>query len=58
MVERSRTLADKQKLTNEELDAVLQFSQGLYNGLGGYSFFATPLPQETKIKMHESIKKH
>ena len=42
-------MAEKQKLTNEELDAVLQFSQGLYNGLGGYSFFATPFTQNQNL---------
>ena len=42
-------MADKQKLTNEELDTVLQFSQGLYNGLGGYSFFATPFTQNQNL---------
>lgn len=42
-------MAEKQKLTNDELDAVLQFSQGLYNGLGGYSFFATPFTQNQNL---------
>ena len=33
-------------LSNEQLDSVLQFSQGLYNGFsGGYGFFATPYSQ-------------
>jgi hypothetical protein len=33
-------------LSNEQLDSVIQFSQGLYNGFnGGYGFFATPYSQ-------------
>ena len=35
-------------LSAQELDSVLQFSQGLYNnfnGYGGYSIFATPYTQ-------------
>ena len=33
-------------LSEEQLDSVIQFSQGLYNGLnGGYGFFANPYSQ-------------
>ena len=33
------------QLSSSQLDSVLQFSQGLYNGLSGYSIFATPYSQ-------------
>ena len=37
---------NKTMLTSQELDSVLQFSQGLYNGFSnGYGFFANPYSQ-------------
>ena len=42
-------MSEKEKLTKEELDTVLQFSQGLYNGFSGYGFFATPFTQNQNL---------
>lgn len=36
---------EKKMLSAQELDSVLQFSQGLYNNFNGYSFFANPYSQ-------------
>ena len=36
---------EKNMLSKQELDSVLQFSQGLYNNFIGYPFFATPYTQ-------------
>ena len=36
-------------LSSDQLDSVLQFSQGLYNGLNGFSMFATPYSQYNNL---------
>ena len=43
-------MSAKKQLTNEELDSVLQFSNGLYNGFGNYNFFmGTPFTQNQNL---------
>lgn len=40
---------NKNSLSSEQLDAVLSFSQGLYNGFSGYSFLANPFTQNQNL---------
>lgn len=42
-------MAEKTQLSTEELNSVLEFSQGLYNNFSGYPFFATPLTQNQNL---------
>ena len=43
-------MSEKNQLTNEELDSVLQFSNGLYRSFGGYNFFmGTPFTQNQNL---------
>ena len=42
-------MENKDKLSPQELDTVLQFSQGLYNSMKGYPFFATPFTQNQNL---------
>lgn len=42
-------IENKESLTSEELDTVLQFSNALYNGFGGLGFFANTFTQNQNL---------